>query len=825
MCAALLIGATPAATAAAGTTAYDETYRPQLHYSPAQNWMNDPNGPIFYQGKYHLFYQYNPSGNTWGNMSWGHAVSTDLVHWKELPLAIPQNDDEMVFSGSVVLDRNNSSGFGTAKNPPLVAVYTSHFKQSGKQAQSLAYSLDGGLSWTRYAANPVLDIGSNNFRDPKVFWYAPTKSWLMVVALSIEHKIGFYSSPDLKSWTHLSDFGPAGAVGGIWEVPDLFPLPVDGNTRNNKWVLVVNLNPGAVAGGSGAQYFVGTFDGKKFVADDAVTYTPPAGTVLADFEGGSYGGWTAAGSAFGTAPASGTLPDQQGVSDFLGTGLVNSFLEHDSSTGTLTSPNFTINQPYLNFLAGGGNHPHVDGAGDGSPPPGDVFADFEGLTFGQGWSATGDFTTAGPSAPNLPGQIGSRVLDTCINTCDPATGTIISPDFTITHGWIDFLIAGGNHPWGGDGATAINLVVDGQVVKTTTGNNSGDMDWTAWDVNTLIGKKAHLEVVDNATGGWGHVMVDHIVFSDQAAQRRDMETSINLLVDNQVVRSTTGQNSESLDWASWDLKDLTGKNAQIQIVDHNNSGWGHILADQFMLADAPATSSIQRARWVDYGADFYAATTYNDAPSGKRIMIAWMNNWNYATSIPTSPWRSADSFPREVHLKTIDGKVRLVAEPVASLASLRRGGPVTLHDTTVRNRTLPLREAGQVFEISSVLRQGDAQRFGINVRTGNGQQTQIGYDTTTGELYIDRTTSGDVTFDATFPGVHRAPLALQHGKLKLHIIVDASSVEVFAGDGQVTLTDQIFPDPSSTGLSIFADKGSAKVDSFTAWRLASGWQN
>ena len=160
--------------------------------------MNDPNGLIYYQGQYHLFFQYNPSGDTWGNMSWGHAVSTDLVHWKQLPVAISQDANEMVFSGSVVFDQTNSSGLGTAANPPLVAVYTSAYQSGGKQAQSLAYSVDGGTTWTKYSGNPVLDIGSQNFRDPKVFWYQPTHSWLMTLALSDQHEVSFYTSKDLE---------------------------------------------------------------------------------------------------------------------------------------------------------------------------------------------------------------------------------------------------------------------------------------------------------------------------------------------------------------------------------------------------------------------------------------------------------------------------------------------------------------------------------------------------------------------------------------------------------------------------------------------------
>ena len=216
---------------------------------------------MYYKGEYHLFFQYNPFGSQWGNMSWGHAVSRDLVHWQQLPVAIPMEGDELIFSGSAVVDKDNTSGFGTRRNPAMVAIYTS--ARPGSQAQSLAYSLDRGRTWTKYAGNPVLDIGSGEFRDPKVFWYAAQHKWVMAVSKALEHKISLYSSPDLKTWTHMSDFGPANATGGAWECPDLFPLAVDGNRHKTKWVMIVNINPGGIAGGSGAQYFVGDFDGHE----------------------------------------------------------------------------------------------------------------------------------------------------------------------------------------------------------------------------------------------------------------------------------------------------------------------------------------------------------------------------------------------------------------------------------------------------------------------------------------------------------------------------------------------------------------------------------
>ena len=208
-------------------------------------------------------------------------------------------------------------------------------------------------------------------------------------------------------------------------------------------------------------------------------------------------------------------------------------------------------------------------------------------------------------------------------------------------------------------------------MRTATGNDSGTLNWGAWDVKDLAGKQAHIEIVDRATGGWGHVLADHFVLSDIAAKIRSDETAVNLLVDGQVVRSTAGKDSEALDWASWDVSDLKGKDAQIQIVDRNTGGWGHILADQFTFADAPAQSAEQRSSWMDYGKDFYAAVTWNDVPDGRRIAIGWMNNWNYAGAIPTDPWRSAMSVPRELALQTIDGQrtTRAAARPRAPLAA------------------------------------------------------------------------------------------------------------------------------------------------------------
>jgi len=245
--------------------AQNEPYRPQVHFSPQKNWTNDPNGLVYFHGEYHLFFQYNPFGDQWGHMSWGHAVSKDLLHWTELPVAIPEQGNEMVFTGSVVIDKRNTSGLCLAGKPCMVAVYTAHTKTPTGiiQSQSLAYSNNDGRTWTRYPHNPVLDLHMSDFRDPSVTWDERSHRWVMAVALPLEHKVQFYGSPDLKTWTHLSDFGPAGVATGQWECPGLVRVPAATGAAS-LWALKIGINPGALQGGSGEQYFLGDFDGTRF---------------------------------------------------------------------------------------------------------------------------------------------------------------------------------------------------------------------------------------------------------------------------------------------------------------------------------------------------------------------------------------------------------------------------------------------------------------------------------------------------------------------------------------------------------------------------------
>lgn len=251
-------------------TANREKFRPIYHHTPAYGWMNDANGLVYKDGEYHLYFQYNPYGSKWGNMHWGHSVSKDLVHWTHEQPAIARDTMGHIFSGSCVVDHNNTAGFG---KDAIIAFYTSHKNLPGnhqRQQQCIAYSLDNGRTYTKYEGNPVLTPfdGLENFRDPKVFWYAPQNKWVMIV--SADKNMRFYESKDLKKWSYMSEWGAGyGPQPNQFECPDFFEMAVDGNAQHKKWVMIVNINPGFAYGGSGTMYFVGRFDGHKFTCDTA----------------------------------------------------------------------------------------------------------------------------------------------------------------------------------------------------------------------------------------------------------------------------------------------------------------------------------------------------------------------------------------------------------------------------------------------------------------------------------------------------------------------------------------------------------------------------
>jgi fructan beta-fructosidase len=415
----------------------------------------------------------------------------------------------MIFSGSTVVDWHNSSGFchsqGAEDPSCLVAIYTG---DSAKlQTQNLAYSNDNGRTWTRYSDNPVIDLHLASFRDPKVFWHETTQQWVMVTALSSQHKVQFFGSTDLKHWSALGDFGPAGATGGAWECPDLFPLPVENEARQTRWVLSVNLYPGGVAGGSGDQYFVGSFDGTTFSAE------APAGRIL----------------------------------------------------------------------------------------------------------------------------------------------------------------------------------------------------------------------------------------------------------------------------------------------------------------------------WADYGADFYASTSFSDIPKsdGRRIWLGWLNNWKYAARVPTDPWRGALSIPRELKLKRFADGIRLVQEPVAELRVLRqRHRGMKSRGFAAVNRLLKSKGVrGETLEIVAEIDPGNAAEFGFRVRKGDDEETVIGVDTKQSKLFVDRTRSGDISFDERFPSRDAGPIGLAGRKsVRIHLFVDSSSVEVFGNDGEIVLSETIFPKPSSDGIELYSSHGRARILKMDVWNLKSAYQ-
>jgi fructan beta-fructosidase len=254
-------------------TYYKEQHRPQFHFTPEKGWMNDPNGLVYYDGEYHLFYQHYPDSTVWGPMHWGHAISKDLVSWEHFPIALYPDSLGYIFSGSIVVDENNTTGFKTGEEKPLVAIFTYHDMvkekagRKDRESQGIAYSLDKGRTWLKYEKNPVIpNKGDADFRDPKVFWHEATKNWIM--PLAVGKKLEIFTSPNLKNWQKASEFGLKESVNdGVWECPDLISFKTEDDTE--KWVLIQNIGRGAVNGGSGTQYFVGNFDGKTFTNDNS----------------------------------------------------------------------------------------------------------------------------------------------------------------------------------------------------------------------------------------------------------------------------------------------------------------------------------------------------------------------------------------------------------------------------------------------------------------------------------------------------------------------------------------------------------------------------
>lgn len=1091
----------------------------------------------------------------------------------------------------MIIDETNQSGLGTGTDPVLLAYYTSAYNYDapgrGRQAQSLAYSTDRGRTWQFYSGNPLIAIdpannpegyNANEFRDPKVFYYAPHDKWVMPLVLPLDHKVQFYQSTDLLSWSLMSEFGPGNSDSGMWEMPDLIPLPVDGDPANEKWVLALSVNGGTPYGGSGIQYFVGDFDGATFSADNLTPKTFSGGTAFEDFET-DLAQWTLAGDAFSLAPADGRLTDRDGnpiqgaVTGYQGSGLINTFRRYDASVGVATSAPFTINSDYINLRVGGGQHPYynrsragvlshpdatlfetfdranwgnwqasgdafTDGSGQDSTspfngwydgiggiegtsllhsyrpaangdaatgtlvspsftidqgylhfkigggfhPPGDpngetlmklvvngvierwatgfdanqlhwrswnlaglagqtahieisdqnsggwgqiqvdhiLFSDdpalfltanatllygFDGDGF-DGWSASGTAFAGKPEHGGwtaLPNFLGNSLVHS-YNTDeggDAATGTLTSPSFTLNQPYLNLLVGGGNKPAGHtDGEAQVKLMVGGQEVASSTGRDANVLDWHSWDLSAYLGQTAQLIISDQNTATWGQIQVDHIVASDapidqpatatlfedfetaldqwtlsgdahhfrvsqyhrcsdgedlpeagveasflvnsfycgdeadgtladvgfkdeatgsvtspefildrnfihlkmgggqtmaaevlvggqvvasyqqpedswtlswgridvsglqgQTAQLRFTDnstagwgfflvdhiafsdapyapaaptseaTAVNLVIDGQRVHTATGNNSEQLDWAVWDVSAWQGKTAQLEIVDFNSGGWGHLLVDDIRFSAEPAPDAARRADWVDWGKDFYAGITFHNYPGSAPAWLAWTNNWQYAGDIPTSPFRGAQSLVRTLGLVSTASGPALTQTPVG-LDSLHLdttpfswSSAVTLADETVHFEDEF--EAGTLLDIDWELEPQGAGKSGLRLRYGANHWVEVMYDADSQELAVDRSHSGQTGFSREFSGIHGAPVTLDgQGRVSVRMILDWSMVEVFAQGGQQVITDRIFPPQGEVlRLEAFARDGQATVHSLNVRRLESVWSD
>lgn len=486
---------------------YQEPHRPQFHFSPQKGWMNDPNGLVYFDGEYHLFYQYYPDSTVWGPMHWGHAVSRDLIHWQHLPIALAPDDKGYIFSGSVVIDDHNSLGmmeFDPEKKL-LIAIFTYHnmeYERAGRtdrESQAIAISRDKGRTWKKFSGNPVLpNKGDVDFRDPKVLWHEASKQWVMPLAVGDHLEI--FTSRDMRHWNQSSSFGKyEGAHGGVWECPDLFPVKAPNGQE--KWVLIQNMGRGAVNGGSGTQYFIGNFDGKTFTNDN---------------------------------------------------------------------------------------------------PP-----------------------------------------------------------------------------------------------------------------------------------------------------------------------------------------------------------------DQVL--------------WLDYGADNYAGVTYFNAPDNRRIFIGWMSNWfDYAMLVPTSPWRSAMTVPRDLRLIETPKGLRLAQEPVKELTALRGQETVIPAKNLRKELKINTNSVQQELELEFDLSKAATQDFGFTLSNSKGEALIVGYDRKKQEFYIDRRNSGITDFSKEFPKIHTAPLA-ETATVKIHALIDASSVEVFVNDGAIAMTELFFPHEDFTHLNLFTKNGAVKLLPSKVWALKSIW--
>ena len=758
----LVIPAVSASASAAPAGPYQEPYRPQFHFTPAQNWMNDPNGLVYYQGEYHLFFQYNPFGNTWGNMSWGHAVSTR-------PRALeascrsrsPSDGDELVFSGSAVVDYGqHAAASARRQNPPMVAIYTSARKPG----------TPGAVAGLQHRRRPDVDQvrgqpGARHRlgrvpRPEGVLVRARRTSGGWSVVMAAEHKVRLYSSPNLKDWTHLSDFGPASAIGGVWECPDLFPLAVDGDPAQDQ------VGDGRQPQPRRDRRRLGRPVLRRRLRRHApsppttpATYTPPAGDVLAGLRGRDYGAWTTTGTAFGAGPPPVTLPGQQAASPASSaSGSPTASTTATARTGTLTSPEFTISQRLPQLPRRRRQPPARPGTrATARRRPAPCFADFEGSDLRRRLDRdrrlrqrrTRRRHDRRPAAgQRLPGQRAGQHLHRPRRRDHRARSPRRrSPS---TSDYINFLVGGGNHPYerrprrrprSTSSSTARSS-------RTATGQRHRGAELGGLERRRPAGQAGPDRDRRREHRRLGpHHRRPHRASpttpassaSDrdrgQPARRRQGRAHHHR---HRTARRSTGPPGTSATCA--------GKTAQIQIVDHNTGGWGHILADQFTFADAAravadAARALARLRQGLLRRGHLQRRARRQAHHDRLDEQLAVRRRH-----PDRPWRSAMSVPRELALRTIDGSPQLVQQPVARARHAARPASVTprTHRTIPRGHDHAARARQGARDRRRPAARHAPSTLGLKVRTGNGEETVIGYDAAAGELYVDRTQSGAV---------------------------------------------------------------------------------
>lgn len=621
----------------AAAPATDQKYYPQYHFRPQSGWIGDPDGLVFTNNTFHLFW-------------WGHATSKDLVYWKEQPYPMKGSDRSFsYFSGSVVVDTANTSGFGKQS---MIAVFTRHYPgDTLPEAQVLSVSTDQGQNFSYYQKNPVLDIKKIFFRDPQVFWYQKDQCWKMVVSVPNTQEIQLYESQNLKTWKYCSSFEGLGAKNSFWECPDLFELPVEG-TKMKKWVMLIGRGPNRV------QYFVGDFDGRAFTAD-------------------------------------------QESHDYLKEGV--------------------------------GIH-------------GRVFDDFEnGLTR---WKQEGDAFSVNPDVVDFLGKslAGSSAKDV-------KRGKLTSIPFKVASNAINFLLAGGKHP----DSTCINLLWNGKIVRSTTGDNTNVLKWNGWDVRDLKGKEVVLEILDRHSAmKTGNIAVDHIVFSDELEDSQlEHANWLDYGPDyyatrtwrNYDTRRSFGDTVFAIGWmGNWDYANKVptrwGKGFQsvprVMSLRHSPTGY------QIIQQPVPALSKLRGTLF-----------------SGRNMKIIGTKVLAFA--------HEKNSYEMEVTFET-DNKA-----------------PFGLNLFVGEGRKM-------VFRYNPVV-------------------SQLTIDRSNATDHIS-----DTSFTRLFAKKYRVPLIMEKGMLKLRIFVDQSSVEVFCNDGNRVLSTTNFPSGTQTGIELFSE-GEVMVAELKAWPL------